>query len=96
MSLSVWDRFMRGFRAAHFRRIAKLPGGLPILHDVSEGVTSWEGDCPRCGTQHPDGQGERLHSEWAQNPFEGPGVGSGYRLFLCYGCGRVLEEDIGQ
>lgn len=56
------------------------------------GVVDWEGTCPHCGEEHPDGQGFTIASHFA--PYASDPGGAGFRIFLCNGCGRPLEEDI--
>lgn len=68
-----------------------LAAGLkPTVEPIESG--EW-GACPKCGVEHPDGEGKTVSTHFV--PYLDDFGGSGYREFLCTGCGTLLREDIG-
>lgn len=62
--------------------------GLPI--EALE--TKAFGECPKCGALHEDGEGKTLHTHFVD--YMNDVGGSGFRDFICTGCGTLLREDI--
>lgn len=93
---SAYYRFLGPLRRLRYSIIAKsADDSTAILYWHAFAAGAWSA-CPRCGEEHPDGQGKTVGGRWNQLHDEPPGVDCGFRLFLCNGCGSVLEEDVSQ
>lgn len=78
-------------RVAWWRHVARSPGGIAALKAAATPCLTW-GSCPVCGREHDCCGGETVGGHWLA--YQTEYRGSCYRLFLCDGCGRLLEKDI--
>jgi hypothetical protein len=60
--------------------------------ETQAGLSAGLGVCPRCQRPHEYGEGTTIDTHFL--PYPDDHGGTGYRDFLCTGCGLLLREDI--